>query len=70
MLVASDDATSGSVMAKAERVSALSSARSQRCFCAGVAQVCSAIMLGTSGAWQLKTSGAQNSRPIISASGA
>jgi hypothetical protein len=70
MLVASDDATSGSVMPKAERVSALSSGFSQRAFCGGVAQFCSAIILGTSGAWQLKTSGAQNSRPMISAAGA
>ena len=70
MLVASDEATSGSVMPKAERVLASSSGCSQRAFCSGVAQFCSAIMLGTSGAWQLKTSGAQNSRPMISASGA
>ena len=70
MLVASDEATSGSVMPNAERVFASSSGRSQRCFCSAVAQFCSAIMLGTSGAWQLKTSGAQSSRPMISADAA
>jgi len=70
MLVASEEATSGSVIPNAERVFASSNGRSQRAFCSDVAQFCSAIMLGTSGAWQLKTSGAQNSRPMISASGA
>src|ERR1700738_1695582 len=69
-LVASDDATSGSVIPNAERVLASSNGRSHRAFCSGVAQFCSAIMLGTSGAWQLKTSGAQNRRPMISADGA
>jgi hypothetical protein len=33
MLVASDDATSGSVIAKHERISPASSGRSQRSFC-------------------------------------
>ncbi len=70
MLVASEEAVSGSVMAKAERLSPSSNGRSQRAFCAGVAQCWSMIMLGTSGAWQLKTSGAHGRRPRISATGA
>ncbi len=36
MLVASDDATAGSVIAKAERISPASSGSSQRCWCSGV----------------------------------
>jgi hypothetical protein len=36
MLVASDEATSGSVIAKAERISPASSGLSQRAVCAGV----------------------------------
>ena len=36
MLVASDEATSGSVMQKAERISPASSGSSQSCFCASV----------------------------------
>jgi len=70
MLVASDEATSGSVMPKAERVRPSSSGSSQRFFCAAVAACCSMIMLGTSGAWALNTSGAHGRRPVISAIGA
>ena len=36
MLVASDEATSGSVMAKHERISPASSGSSQRSFCSAV----------------------------------
>ena len=36
MLVASDEATAGSVMAKAERISPSSSGSSQRFFCSAV----------------------------------
>ena len=70
ILVASEEATSGSVMPKADRVRPSSRGSSQRFFCAEVAACCSMIMLGTSGAWQLKTSGAHGSRPVISAIGA
>ncbi len=66
MLVASDEATAGSVMPKAERVFASSSGASHARFCSGLAHWCSVIMLGTSGAWQLKASGAQARRPISS----
>ena len=58
MLVASDDATSGSVIAYAERISPASSGSSQRCFCSGVPTRSSTSMLPVSGAEQLKTSDA------------
>ena len=70
MLVASELATSGSVMAKHERISPRSSGASHASRCAGVANMCSSSMLPVSGAEQLNTSDAQNTRPMISASGA
>ena len=69
-LVASLDATSGSDIAKHERISPSSNGHSQRSRCAGVANRCSSSMLPLSGALQLKTSEAQGMRPMISASGA
>ena len=70
MLVASLDATSGSVMQNAERISPASSGSSQRCFCSGEPKWCSTSMLPVSGALQLKTSGANGTRPMASATGA
>ena len=57
-LVASDDATSGSVMAKPDRMRPSSSGSSHSAFCSGVANRCSVSMLPVSGAWQLIASGA------------
>ena len=70
MLVASEVATSGSVIAKPERISPSSSGRSQRSFCAGVANCESTSMLPVSGAEQLQASEAMWLRPSSSASGA
>jgi hypothetical protein len=70
MLVASELATSGSVMAKPERISPSSSGRSQRCCCSAVPKACNTSMLPVSGAEQLHASGAILVRPMISASGA
>src|SRR3974390_2753003 len=70
MFVASDEATSGSVIAKAERISPANNGFSQRSFCASVPYLRIVSMLPVSGAEQLKTSGANRLRPIISQSGA
>ena len=70
MFVASDDDTSGSVMAKAERISPFNSGSSHCSRCAGVANMCNNSMLPVSGALQLKTSEAHSTRPMISARGA
>ena len=70
MLVASEEATSGSVMQNAERISPARSGFSQRCFCAAEPYFTSTSMLPVSGALQLKTSGAIEERPVISARGA
>ncbi len=59
MLVASELATSGSVIAKPERISPSSSGRSQRSCCSGVPNWARISMLPVSGAEQLKTSEAQ-----------
>ena len=70
-LVASDEATSGSVMAKAERIWASSRGRSHCCFCSSVPNMCSTSMLPVSGALQLSAAGAiWMLRPVISAIGA
>ena len=69
-LVGSDEATSGSLIAKAERIWPCSNGTSQRVRWAGVAKRCSSSMLPVSGAWQLNTSAAQGRRPMASASGA
>ena len=70
MLVASDDATAGSVMAKHERISPSSSGCSQRSCCSAVPNMVSTSMLPVSGAEQLHASDAIGERPMISASGA
>jgi len=70
MLVASEEATSGSVMQNTERISPASSGVSQRAFCSSEPYFQSTSMLPVSGALQLKTSGAMKLRPICSASGA
>ena len=70
MLVASLEATSGSVIEKDERISPASSGSSHCCCCSGVPYCASTSMLPVSGAEQLKTSLAHSTRPIDSASGA
>src|SRR2546425_2325505 len=70
MLVASDDATFGSVIAKAERILPSSSGSSHCFFCSGLPYRSMVSMLPVSGAEQLKTSGAMGERPMISQSGA
>src|SRR5687768_9635353 len=70
MLVASLEATFGSVIRNAERILP-SSSGSHHCFtCSGVPYLSSVSMLPVSGAEQLNTSGAQVTRPMISHSGA
>src|SRR5687768_15158916 len=70
MLVASDEATSGSVIRKAERILP-SRIGSAHCFtCSGVPYLRIVSMLPVSGAEQLNTSGAHVTRPMISHSGA
>src|SRR3954468_24455922 len=70
MLVASDDATAGSVIRNAERIFP-SRSGSAHCFtCSGVPYLSSVSILPVSGAEQLKISGAQVTRPMISQSGA
>ncbi len=70
MLVASEEATSGSVIANALRISPSSSGRSHCSFCSGVPNWVSTSMLPVSGAEQLIASGPMWLRPEISASGA
>src|SRR5581483_4044962 len=71
MFVASEEATSGSVIEKAERISPSSSGSSQSRFCCSVPNSESSSMLPVSGAEQLSASGAiLGLRPVISASGA
>ncbi len=70
MLVASLDATAGSVIANDERMSPASSGDSHRSCCSGVPYLASTSMLPVSGAAQLNTSGARWDRPITSHSGA
>src|SRR6185369_13275962 len=70
MLVASDEATSGSVIAKAERISPSSSGFSQRALMSAEPYRAMVSMLPVSGAEQLKTSLDHCTRPMISASGA
>ena len=68
MLVASDEATSGSVMAKAERISPFSRGRSHCSCCSGVPNSDSTSMLPVSGAAQFMASGARAmERPVTSA---
>ena len=70
MLVASELATAGSVIANAERISPSSSGASQRSFCSRVPNRASTSMFPVSGAEQLHASEAMWLRPMISASGA
>ena len=70
MLVASDEATSGSVMAKAERISPASRGRSHWSCWSGVPNMVRTSMLPVSGAEQLQASDAIRLRPITSANGA
>ena len=68
MFLASELATSGSVIANALRISPSSSGSSQRSFCSGVPNRCSTSMLPVSGAAQLVASGASaRDRPVTSA---
>ena len=59
MLRASEEATSGSVIEKPERIVPSSNGASHRCFCSGVPNMCSSSMLPVSGAAQLIASGAR-----------
>lgn len=71
MLVASEEATSGSVIANAERISPASSGSSHRFFCSSEPNWASTSMFPVSGAAQLRAVGARcGERPVISASGA
>ena len=71
MLVASLLATSGSVIANAERIVPASNGSSQVFFCSSVPSRCSSSMLPVSGAWQLMASGASSLlQPDSSAIGA
>src|SRR3954451_17156739 len=71
MFVASDDATSGSVMANADLISPSSSGCSHCDFCSGVPNMCSTSMLPVLGASQLIASGAMCApHPVSSANGA
>jgi hypothetical protein len=70
MLVASLDATAGSVIAKPERISPASSGSSHSFFCSSDPYLTRTSALPVSGALQLNTSGAKKLRPVISATGA
>ncbi len=71
MLVASDEATSGSVIANADRISPASSGRSHCFCCASLPNCASTSILPVSGAAQFSAVGANcGLRPVISASGA
>ena len=70
MLVASDEATAGSVMAKHDRISPSSSGCSHRSCCSAVPNIVRTSMFPVSGAEQLQASEAIGERPMISASGA
>src|ERR1700737_389324 len=70
ILVASDDATAGSVIRNAERISPSISGRSHFFLCSLLPYRMNTSMLPVSGAEQLNTSEAQPMWPISSASGA
>src|SRR5919109_2269151 len=70
IFVASDDATAGSVMRNAERIFPSSSGSHHCLLCSGVPYLRIVSMLPVSGAEQLKISGAQVTRPMISQRGA
>ena len=60
MFVASEEATSGSVIANAERISAFSSGCGQRLFCSGVPKYASTSMLPVSGVEQFSAARASS----------
>src|SRR5690606_32493805 len=66
ILVASEEATSGSVMLKHERISPFSKGFNHFSFCSSVPNWTRTSMFPVSGALQLKTSGAILDLPIIS----
>ena len=71
MLLASEEATSGSVMQNADLIFPSSSGLSQRSCCSAVPNSASSSMLPVSGAAQFSASGAMAGLwPVISASGA
>src|SRR5580698_1969016 len=70
MLVASEDAMPGSVMQNADRISPARSGFNQSRFCSSDPYLTRTSMFPVSGGLQLKTSGAMEHRPIISAKGA
>ena len=70
MLVASDEATSGSVMQNADRIVPSSNGSSHCFFCSSLPYRSRTSMLPVSGALQLNTYGAMNDRPVSSAIGA
>ncbi len=70
MLVASEEATSGSVIVKAERIRPSSSGSSHVSRWASSPYLRRTSMLPVSGALQLKTYGAMKERPVASAIGA
>ncbi len=71
MLRASEEATSGSVIEKHERISPSSNGSSQRVACSGVANMASSSMLPVSGAEQFMASGmSHGDQPLTSAVGA
>eukprot|EP00958_Prasinococcus_capsulatus_P021355 scaffold2889_cov407-Prasinococcus_capsulatus_cf.AAC.7 len=66
MLVASDEATSGSVIAKQDRADPSNSGMRYSFCCSGVPYLARTSMFPVSGALQLKTSGANTHWPITS----
>src|SRR5699024_5224231 len=70
MFVASLEATSGSVIAKQDRISPAKSGSSHFFFCSSDPYRANTSILPVSGALQLNTSGAIKERPMISQSGA
>ena len=71
MLVASDDATAGSVIEKQDRLSASRRGSSQRSRCSSVPNIAMSSMFPVSGAEQFSASGAMlGDQPVISAIGA
>ncbi len=71
MLVASDEATSGSVIANPERILPFSRGSSHRCFCSGEPNIASSSMFPVSGGAQFRAAGAMCIEwPVISANGA
>src|SRR5579859_261006 len=70
ILVASEEATAGSVIRNAERIFPSRIGSHHVFTCSGVPYLRSVSMLPVSGAEQLNTSGAHSTRPMISQSGA